>query len=231
MDKELLRMVIIIMGIAVFAGLLIWSFMASKNRNRKINFYDDRDALDNIDESLIIKTGDDDFEIVPLGSVNEHESTLDIVASDHQHADKKLTDDSSEADLQTLPAILQFRLSAKPGTQFLGADLADVFAKLGLEYGSLKVFERLDEARNVDYAVANMIEPGFFPNASLEAFTSPGIVFFMQPKEVNDVAVVFDDLINTMQLIAEHLGGEIRDLHREILTPHSIRILREKLTQ
>ena len=57
---------------------------------------------------------------------------------------------------------------------------------VGLEYGSLKIFERLDANRLVDFGVACIVEPGTFPDKDLENFYCPGIVFFMQPEALDD---------------------------------------------
>lgn len=230
MDKELLRLVIVLTGAIVIVGLLIWSFLLSKKRKRGINFYDEGDPLDKIDDSLVIHTEDDEFDIVPLGSAKETSQEVhETIDTSEDLMPMELQPAAKDSNMTPLPDILQFSLAAKEGDQFEGRRLVETLTKVGLEFGSIKVFERLDENNNVNFTVANMVEPGIFPDAELESFNSPGIVFFMQREIVKDSIAVFDDLINTMQLIAQDIGGEALDQHYERLTPYTIRMIRDKL--
>ena len=100
---------------------------------------------------------------------------------------------------------------------------------MGLEYGNLKIYERLDANRLVDFGVACMVEPGTFPDSDLDTFNCPGLVFFMQPGALDDAQAVFDDYIETIQLLAIELDGIILDHHREPLTDATIQSLRQSL--
>ena len=81
----------------------------------------------------------------------------------------------------------------------------------------------------VDFGVASMVEPGTFPENDLKQFYSPGLVFFMQPKEVDDPVAVFDDFIETIDFLAAVLGGEKWDDKREPLTEQTVQTFRNKL--
>ena len=235
MDKDLLRIVIILIGALVIAGMLLWNFLSSRKKRRKINFYDNRDPLEHIDESLILKTSDDDFDIVPLGPVIDKSMTQDdqlLFDGEEEPSNyKHIVEPEIENKNQRIeiPTIIQFYIAAKNGTDFKGVDLVKIFAQLGLQYGSVKVFERLDADRRVDFAVASMVEPGVFPNEKLESFTTPGIVFFMQPKEVDNAGSVFADLISTMHQISIFLDGDELDGHRALLSEATIQSLQENL--
>jgi cell division protein ZipA len=45
---------------------------------------------------------------------------------------------------------------AKTAAGFTGKQLLEAFKNAGLTYGSVKVFEKLDDLNQVDYAVASM---------------------------------------------------------------------------
>ena len=128
-----------------------------------------------------------------------------------------------------MPSLIQFSLVAVEDEGFNGRDLADAFKQAGLEYGSLKIFERIDRNRLVDFGVACMVEPGTFPETDLEDFHCPGIVFFMQPREVDDAVAVFDDFIQTINRLAEILGGVKWDHQRQPLTEQTIQAIRDDL--
>ena len=221
MDKELLRIVIIATGLMIIMGMLTWSYL----RNKRLQA--DRDA-------------DDDAE---FGRGDNRSSTtaayVDIdnepAPVDHHYFDEAdAVYEPDEEDLEpppreAVPAIIQFSLIAKADEGFNGVDLVNAFGIVGLEYGSLKIYERLDANRLVDFGVACLVEPGTFPNSNLESFYCPGLVFFMQPGALDDAQAVFDDYIETIELLAIELDGIILDHHRQELTDAAILALRQCL--
>ena len=80
MDKDLLRIVIIVIGAIVIAGMVLWSFFKNKNTKGVMGFYDRGNPLENIDQSLILNTDHDDFDIVPLGSALDDEIDVDPIS-------------------------------------------------------------------------------------------------------------------------------------------------------
>jgi cell division protein ZipA len=239
MDKELLRIVIITAGAIVILGMVLWSVFKKKNTRRDIDFYDKGNPLENIDSSLILNTDNDDFDIVPLGSALDGEYQPDpiTVASEDGFEAESEPEYEPEPEVQPqqtesidLPSIIQFSIVASADEGFNGKKMADVFKRVGLEYGSMKVFERLDDQRRVDYAVASMVEPGTFPDTDLESFNSPGIVFFLQPGELDNPLEIFDDYIQTINWLATELDGVMWDHNRQPLTNETIREFRVKLS-
>ncbi len=238
MDKELLRIVIISIGVLVVVGMVLWSLIKNKKKSRRIDFYDKGNPLEKIDESLILNTDHDDFDIVPLGSALDDDFAPDpiSVASEtevEESIDRAETQIETETQpqQQKLPAIIQFSIVALNDEGFNGQVLADLFQQIGLEYGSMKVFERIDAQRRVDFAIASMVDPGTFPENDLESFYTPGIAFFLQPAELENPLQIFDDYINTINLIASELDGLKWDQNREALTDETVQQFRRQLAQ
>ena len=222
MDKDLLRIVIIATGSVVILGIIFWSAYKNRRPRRHIDFYDKGNPLDNIDSSLILNTDNDEFDVVPLGSAYENDEMpeADTVATDSiKHENNNFV----------VPKIIQFSIVAEADASFNGQDLADAFEQVGLIYGSMKVFERLDEKNRVDYAVASIVEPGTFPESDLELYDFPGIVFFLQPGELENPLGIFDELLETLGLLAAQLGGVIWDHQRQVLTEETIQKFRAAL--
>jgi cell division protein ZipA len=219
MDKELLRLVIIAIGALVILCMVLWHLFRNKKKRRdKLSFYNRSDTLDSIDPSLVIHTENDDFDIVPLGSAFDDELDDDLAV--------KMPDDSptekSAVPAIEIPKIIQFSLVAVADEGFQGLALQAAFERVGLVFGSMQVFERLDALKQVDFAVASMVEPGIFPIDDMQNFTAPGIVFFMQPYEMDEPCAVFDDLIQTMNALADELDGVMWDHNRQPLTIDTI---------
>jgi cell division protein ZipA len=239
MDKDILRIVIIVLGILVIAGMLLWNYFKYREDRTPSNIDYDDEFLDEIDDSLAIDTKDDDFDIIPLGGVNDQDD------SDYSPENLDSPGDDIGQEFQTelnyhatkpqgeikIPNILQFSIVTDNESVFSGKQLQEVFAKVGLIYGSNHVYERLDEYNQVDFAVASVIEPGIFPDEDFDSFTCPGIVFFFQPKLVSDALIVFDDLIETIHVISTDLGGIEWDQDRQPLTAETEKMIREYLLQ
>ncbi len=221
MDKELLRIVIIATGLIIIMCMLTWSYLKNKKSQENMDFYDDPELKDQNNTSLTI---DDE--------VKDNEP---MEAVDHHYYDKEDSiyepeeDDIEPPPRVSVPAIIQFSLIAKADEGFNGIDLVNAFGIVGLEYGNLKIYERLDANRLVDYGVACMVEPGTFPDTNVDTFYCPGLVFFMQPAALDDAQAVFDDYIETIQLLAIELDGIILDHHRQTLTDATIQSLRQSL--
>ena len=215
MDKDLLRIAIIAVGGVVILGMIVWAVLKSGDSSRKTDSYDD-ESLDNDDRSFGAATSDDDFDVTPLGSALDDDDVDDPI-----FASAKQSDDALEPI--EIPQIIQLSLMSKTEQGFNGADLLTVFQLIGLEYGSMKVFERLDGERQVDYTVASMVAPGLFPETDLESFFTPGIVFYLQAGELGDNGLsIFNELIQAVNLLAFDLDGVKLDHMRETLTDETI---------
>jgi cell division protein ZipA len=227
MDKDLLRIIIIAVGSAVVLGMILWNAYKNRHKNRGINFYDDGDPLENIDESLIVSHEHDDFDIVPIGSAREDDAGLEQPQEEQPEAQSEPVYPTRDE----LPKLIQFSIVARSDQGFNGAELKAAFDRTGLTYGeSVQVFERLDENNLVDFTVASMVDPGTFPAFNLEQFYCPGIVFFMQPRVLDNPAKVFDNFIQTMRFLAADLDGIILDHQHQPLSERTVKAFRQKLS-
>lgn len=243
MDKETLRIAIIAIGVVIIIWMIAWHVIQNKRPRRDIDFYDDGDPLDNIDQSLVVDAENDDFDITPLGSAldneptNEHSTTPveDEPTSEHNtaSAEDELTSEHNTASAEdtsfVLPSIIQFSIVATEGTSFNGKQLMDAFESAGLHYNDMQVFERHDEQNQVCYTVASMVEPGTFSQQDSELHSFPGIVFFLQATELEQPLVVFDELIHTINQLTTQLAGFGVDHKRQSLTIETIQQFRSNL--
>lgn len=228
MDKEILRIVIIATGLVVIMGMIFWSYLKGKKSERERSFYDD-DTQPNFMDSLTSQPGThtdiDDFDIIPLGAVKAFDKSDKYFEAD-DFDDDEVVDHSPRL---ITPSLIQFSLVANADEGFNGTDLIKAFQTVKLEYGSMKIFERVDANRLVDFGVACMVEPGTFPDTNLEDFYCPGIVFFMQPGELENAQAVFDDFVETIKWLASDLDGVIWDHQRQPLTDATVQAIRQSL--
>lgn len=236
MDKELLRVVIILIGMLVMIGMVLWHFFKSLRERREADYFEDN-AYDVGGEELDVEE-EDEFDAFPLDVVVDGDALLDdeaIKPTPKDPVSQALRRDpakpASTASRYELPALIEFSIVARSDLGFNGEELFEAFERVGLKYGSVKVFERIDQNRMVDFAVASMVDPGTFPDTDLEDFYCPGIVFFMQPREVDKPMAVFDDFIETIDILAEELDGVVWDNQRQPLTAETIAQFRQMLAR
>jgi cell division protein ZipA len=231
MDKELLRIVIIGTGFLVIIGMILWSYIKNRDAGQDPDEFENEQVIGSspaaIDPSLKIHPERDEFDIIPMGSA-KHSLDQEEEDWDDDFAGGFNKDfDDEEPDLRlAIPDIIQFGVVADADEGFNGVDLVLAFQMVGLEYGDLKVYERINKHGGVDYGVACMVEPGTFPEAAdLMAFNCPGIVFYLQHRELEDAQNVFEDFVDTIKTVAKELNGVIWDHQRQPLTDATIQAI------
>lgn len=247
MDKELLRIVIIATGLIIIVGMVISSYLKDKQaREDELDFYDDEDEFEDEFE-------DDDVmaekPIAPVKKMSVTETLKNVYTqqvkqrqsplSPKVEIDNKIApefDEPEEIDNEPIarsavaPSIIQFSVITKGNEDFNGADIFDALEELGLEYGSTKIFERVDENRFVHFGVASMVEPGTFPDEDIESFYCPGVAFFMQVDGLDNPVAVFDDYVSTIVLFAQRMNGVVLDHRRQVLTQEMVEAIRQGLS-
>jgi len=214
--------------------MIAWHFFKNKKSFSDLNVFGNDQVRGKIDESLVLHPEHDDFEIVPKKKAPRYQAPVEKEAdsTDSMFADfgfdLGFEDEETPTRFQ-VPEIIQFSVKANAPEGFNGLDLFNAFQIVGLEYGSLKIFERVDANRMVDFGVACMVEPGTFPISNLDTYYCPGVVFFMQPSVLDEPVMVFDDFVETAKLVAIELNGEVLDHERKPLTDATIQLIRQSL--
>lgn len=125
-----------------------------------------------------------------------------------------------EPDPAPDPLLIQIGLSARVGT-FAGPDILEAASASELYPGTMSIFHRadpLDDEADPYFSMANMVKPGTFPFADLDAFTTPGLLLFAQLEGDPDDLAVLDDMLAAAREMASALDGEVVDARRRPLT-------------
>lgn len=246
MDKELLRIAIIATGLVIMVAMIVSAYL--KNKQAEDEEYEEYD--DEFDDD---GDADDDFEdeaVKKPSLAQTLKSAYSQKMQQMQQRQKRVPvvhdDDDDETEMELEPkskevhhgeaaphqssaassSILQFSVITKGQDDFNIADVFHVLESLGLEYGSMKVFERVDEDRFVHFCVASMVEPGTFPDEDLENQYCPGVIFFMQFDDLQNPREVFDDYVATAMLFAQEMDGVVLDHRRQPLTDAMVNAIR-----
>ncbi|MDI9239643.1 cell division protein ZipA [Lysobacter sp. LF1] len=128
--------------------------------------------------------------------------------------------------------IVTLYLAARAGAKLHGPDIVVAAEKAGLVYGHMGVFHRLVEnhpERGPVFSVANIMKPGSFDMANIQALETPAIAFFLTlPAPVNALDA-WETMLPTAQRMAELLDGVVLDEQRNALGRQRIAHIRDEL--
>lgn len=130
--------------------------------------------------------------------------------------------------------IIQINIVAR-GEPFPGPLLFKAAKEVDLEFGDMNIFHRTDlkYGRQVLFSMANLVEPGNFPEGAKErqVFSSPGVTIFTQLPAVRDGLAVYSDMLFTAERMAAILGAELEDEYHSALTKQTIEHTREGILE
>jgi len=242
MDRDTVRMILLVLGVIVIAGVYIWG----RYKEQLLDFLNRRGEFDELDfgQEPDALGGPDDFEIRVLDRTHTPPKTPQSPVFSEEDEDEDNFGLAQEALEPTTPVAREPSKTAPLGAPFLiqlsvvasedgffsGEELRDALVELDLIYGEMGIYHRYDrEYREPLFSVASLAEPGTFPIEDMESFECPGVVLFFQPTQVKQPLEVFEDLLNTCHQLAVKLDGVEWDETRRPLTAEKIALMRERL--
>lgn len=135
------------------------------------------------------------------------------------------------ADRQ-IERIVTLFVAARAGETLAGSDVVVAAEKAGLEFGDMGIFHRLVLGKNADgpvFSMANMVKPGSFDMAQLDAVRTPGVTLFMTLPGPLPALDAWEMLLPTAQRLAELLDAQVLDEGRNALGRQRIAHLRDEL--
>ncbi len=135
-------------------------------------------------------------------------------------------------DDNPIERIVTLFVAAREQRSFMGSDLVVAAEKVGLEYGDMGIFHRLDEAHSQAgpmFSVANMVKPGSFDFSDLDHFSTPGLGFFMTLPGPLPALDAWEIMLPASQRMAELLDGVVLDAERNALGRQGIAYIRNQL--
>jgi cell division protein ZipA len=228
MDTEVLRIILITIGISVIIGIYLWDRFHTKAED----IYSDKNNDLN-----------EEFEGVNLNDDVMVDSGLNNIVADRKQAElDRFPNISTEQDMPNnvddqkddSEKIIVISVVAEADERFNGEQLSQAFKEAGLVYGEMNIFHRMTEVDGKEesmFSVVNMIEPGYFISDGLEGTVTPGISFFLKLPGAKDGLEMFSDMLYTAQTVAEVLNGDLVDHSRSTMTKQTIDHLRDEILQ
>ena len=152
-------------------------------------------------------------------------------------SEMELPDGASSSDLgrrasEDFDKIVTLYIAARAGEVLRGPDIVVAAEKTGLTYGHMNVFHRLVEGRperGPVFSVANIMKPGSFDMATIQALETPAIAFFLTLPAPLPALDGWEMMLPTAQRMAELLDGVVLDESRNALGRQRIQHLRDEL--
>ncbi|MBE4599271.1 cell division protein ZipA [Vibrio navarrensis] len=194
------------------------------------------DDLDNQDRKFAEPAQtvlNDEVEVTPSFSaseVNESYGEEPIVPS--EQAEPKQS--AAQADPEPEMEVIVLNVHCAGEAPFVGTRLFDSMQQNGLIYGEMDIFHRhadLSGNGKVLFSVANMMHPGTLKHDDPATFTTKGISFFMTLPCYGDAEQNFKLMLKTAQQIADDLGGNVLDDHRNLMTPDRLAAYRRQIVE
>ena len=116
---------------------------------------------------------------------------------------------------------------------FDGDKLLELMMACGLRYcRAMGVFNRFEtESHNseLQFSMVNVLKPGTFPIEEMDEFVTPGITFLMPLPGAVDSSAAFEAMVETAMVVVRHMGGELKDENRSVMTAQTIEFARQRV--
>jgi len=235
MDASQLRLILLVLGIALVAGIYFWdrlkthrlnSRKASRKPRRQPSLHQ-TETEDAVDESLL----EEPLYLTPLDEINTE--ALDAEEMEFSAFGKTDYLHANPAEMDSLPTlVLQINLISKDAP-IKGGTLLKATQETQMRLGQMGIFHRYDDRRSdhVLFSMANQHEPGSFPVDDMSDFETTGLTLFTQLPGLRDGMMIYSDMLFTAERLAALMGAELQDETHSILTKQAIEHTREQILE
>jgi len=224
-----LRIVLLLFGLAVIAGVYLWERIRSRRMRRGPAPSGGEDEFGDVDLRISPRERDDD-DIAPVLPALRNRRDDDVTAP---AAPVTLKRDEPESDAAPAGGIISLHVVADEDAPFTGAALLPAFRETGLEFGDMHIFHAytVDGVRTprAVFHVANMLEPGTFDPDAMDDFSTHGLTLFMQLPAPVDGNLALDLMLDSARRLAGRLGGEVLTHDRRPLSEAYVEALRRDI--
>ncbi|GEN23453.1 hypothetical protein HCU01_14020 [Halomonas cupida] len=131
--------------------------------------------------------------------------------------------------------IIVISVMSRDPAGFHGSRLLELMMACGLRYsremGIFHRFETEDADSALQFSMVNVLKPGSFPIEAMDDFTSPGVTLLMPLPGANDTSAAFEAMVETAMVIVRHLGGELKDENRSVMTAQTVEFARQRVQE
>ncbi|NIM71334.1 MAG: cell division protein ZipA [Xanthomonadales bacterium] len=220
MDITTFRWILIILGVLIIAGIILFGHpqkkrqpRASRRRNRRT-----RGPQRARREPVLLDEEDAEVEPAPAG-----QGQLDIGVAQ-----------STPSEPQAPPApppekIVTLYLQARDNHRISGVDLLDAALKAGMVFGVRDIFHRTNDDGEIIFSMANLTEPGYFDKSAWNSLETIGVTLFMTLPGPLPAIDAWNSMLATSRRVAELLHADLLDEQHSAFTRQREGQIREEL--
>lgn len=205
-----------------------------------ILFTDPADEYSSKSKVQVVDDDDEDEVVAGWSSSNieddEYEQPLRVSSEDvpdHVSATVEKSplkqDEKAQSDHHEL---LVINAMAPEGNPFKGNDLLQILMACDVRYGKMNIFHRYensDGTGEIQFSVANLVEPGNFDLDEIDEFTTPGVVFFMHLPGPKESIKAYEAMVETARCLVKNLEGELRDQTHSVATKQTLEHYKQRI--
>ena len=249
MDSGTLRLILIVAGILLLAG--IYYFGQKKQNEAKTQAREGQEDLppeESVEQQV-------PWEISPdtEGEVLKHElEQLDEAVAESEHvagSEAKVSEEppdsapqqelfgEDEPEMKTvaesdLPQKILQIMVVSHGEPFTGEAILQAAEECGLQHGDMDIFHHYaSHSKATLFSMASVVEPGNFPLEKIDQISTLGLALFARLPAAKPGLEVYDEMITTAKKLAEKLDGELLDETRSVLRKQTIEHTREEILE
>jgi cell division protein ZipA len=214
MDISTFRWILIIVGVAIIAGIFLLGNPDRKPRRRASR------------KPKKVKTK----------IAERQEPTLDasVDPGDAESGQRELSmpEQDKEPRVEGPPPekIVTLYLRARDNHSIVGVDLLDAALRSGMVFGAHDIFHRVVEgSRQPLFSMANLTRPGTFDKEAWNTVQTKGVTLFMTLPGPLGALDAWDAMLGTSRRLAELLHADLLDVSREVFTRQREGQVREEL--
>ncbi|WP_108125443.1 cell division protein ZipA [Saccharospirillum mangrovi] len=182
-------------------------------------FEDDATTNDDVAVDSALEDADDVAEDAPLSD--------DWDEPAFSAADEPLPQEPP--DERPVEELVIIHVMATEGETLAGSELLELLLRAGLRFGPMDIFHYRNGQGQLEFSLANCVQPGTLDPDAMAELTTPGVTLFMQLPQRADLMTSFDHMVEMAQFLAQHLNADMLDENHSTVTPQRVEHYRERL--
>ncbi|MEX1214317.1 cell division protein ZipA [Saccharospirillum sp.] len=162
------------------------------------------------------------------------ESGVDTVEENPEPAQAATTRETQQEpeyreDTRPVEALVIMHVMARDKGEIAGDVLLELLLRAGLRFGPLDIFHYRNPQGQMEFSLANSVQPGTLNPDAMDQMATPGVTLFMQLPLRADMMTSFDHMYEMAVYLSKNLDADLLDEEHSTVTPQRVEHYRERL--
>lgn len=132
-------------------------------------------------------------------------------------------------DTRPVEELVIMHVMARDKGEIAGGDLLELLLRAGLRFGPLDIFHYRNPQGQMEFSLANCVQPGTLNPDAMDQMSTPGVTLFMQLPLRADMMTSFDHMYEMAVYLSKNLDADLLDEEHSTVTPQRVEHYRERL--